>query len=102
MLIMAHVFLDQVSEVPLAKENEVVETFVLDRLDEALSVRIAVRTLRRDLNCLYIDTFEGRSERLREEWIAVVDEKPCTAQKFVVRIGGVSCEWSPSGHSARH
>ncbi len=43
--VVTHVLLDHIPKMPLAKEDEVVEALVFDRLHEAFRVRIAVWTL---------------------------------------------------------
>ena len=41
--IMRHVFFDHIAKMPLAKENKMIQTFVLDGFHEALSIGIQVR-----------------------------------------------------------
>ena len=102
MVVVLDEFADYAAQRALADEDHTLDAGLLDGPDEAFRMGVQIgRPGRQSHRC---DT--GGRERVvdgaAEEWIAVVDEKPCTAQKFVVRIGGVSCEWSPSGHSARH
>ncbi len=46
-IVVRDVFTNKMSQVSFAKHDEVIEAFIPDGLDEALSVRIAVRALRR-------------------------------------------------------
>ena len=51
--VVSHEFLEHVAQMPLAEEDEVIQTLVLDRLHEPLRVRIAVGALRGDLHALH-------------------------------------------------
>ena len=57
----------------LAKDDELIETLVLDGLHEALRIRIAIGALRWDFHALHAPGFENRDERLREQRVPIVD-----------------------------
>jgi len=58
----------------LAEDDEVIDTLVIDGVHKALRVRIAIWALRRDLHALHASRLENRDERIREQWISLMDQ----------------------------
>ena len=88
LVIVGHVLRNDVAEMWLSEEDEVAQTLVLDCSNEALSVWIAIGTLRRNLDACDalrtgVDLWpENRLEVRGEERISVVNE-----------MGGVALPW---------
>ena len=76
-------FLDQVTQMSLAEDDEVIETLVLDGFYKALRVWIAIWTLRRNLHVLHASRLQNRDERLGEQRISIVDHVLRAAKKTI-------------------
>jgi len=73
-VVMSDVFTNEMSQVGLAKNDEVIEALIPNGLDEAFSVRIAVRALRRYGNAADAAAGEEKFPLFREQRIAVVHQ----------------------------
>ena len=68
-VILGHEFLDDAAEMTFAEKDEVIQALVSDHFHKALRVRIAIRTLCRNLRALHASVLEDALERFREKWI---------------------------------
>ena len=73
-VIVLHVLVDDVSEMPATEEDHPIETFRLDRSDEAFSEGIQVRALGREFDATNTSGVESVRELLRVQRIPIVDE----------------------------
>lgn len=71
---MFHVFADEMVEVLLAKHDEVIQAFLLARLNPALHVSILIRLLRPDAVNLHAFVLEQAAELCGELGVPVVDQ----------------------------
>ena len=83
-VVVSDVFANKMSKVSLANNNEVIKAFVSNGLNETLSVRIAVRALRRNGNASDAAAGEEKFPLLREQGIAVVHQELSAAKKTSV------------------
>ena len=89
-VVVGDVLADKMSQVGLAKDDEVIEAFMPDGLDEAFSMRITVRALRRDGDAA--DAAAGQEEfpLLREQRVAIVNQEPSAAQETIGWIAKIA------------
>ncbi len=72
--VVRHEFLDHDAQVPLTKQDEVVEAPVPDRPDEPFRVRIAVRAAGRDPHALDAHGLDHVGEIVAEQRVAIVQQ----------------------------
>ena len=91
------VLMDRSSKVTFPDRNDLRQTLRPDRSYESLGVCVQIRTAARKLHGVYSRTLEDFSEALREERVAVVNEKAATKQESVFAVCPVSCDLAHPG-----
>ena len=85
-VVVLKIFADNISQLLLARQDEVVEALALEAADEGLHVAVVLGRLGRDELGLATDGFQNVCELAREERVAVVDEVGHVRQSSVPHI----------------